>query len=742
MADNSRTITIKFAADTKGVITGATLVDTALDRIGGKSTGLSKLSKALDGLSASGDKLIAVGRRLAIFETALSVIGKSVTYLKPMVGLVGLLPGIFAAAAGAIAVLKLGADGLKKAFTGVGSTVKTSVSDVFDRQLAPSAKRLNTTFRLLTPALDGVAKSEAGVVKQMIATASTQTNVERLNTTLRATGTSVSNIGGVLPPLEDAFIAVASKAAPLFARLTSTLVDFAQTFDAKIQHMAANGQLQEWIQRGIDRMYEFGDKIRTLFTELEPVIRNVAGIKLNLFEALTPAIIPVLTAISQFLKQNPNLAPWIIGIGLALKALGPIVNGVTAVWKGLNAAFVASPIGWIILAIAGLVAGFVLLWNKSAAFRQFWTQVWTQLQAVVARVVTWFRTSFLPTMQAVWTAIKTAVGALVTWFQTYVVPIFQVVWNAIAGAVRIFLTWFQTSVVPVIQAVWNAIKVILDLIGQAWSAFWGSWLGGIVKTGFQLILVVVETIWNVIKSVFSAAISVIVSIVQVGWNILKAVWSGAFQVILGVGRGVWDAIKGVFQGAFNVIKGILNVFIGVFTGNWSRAWNGVKSIFSGIWQAIGGVLRGAFDVLRGLWNGFWSFISGIVSRIKGIFSGIWDGLTAGLRGALNGAISVINGLISAADLIPGVHIPKIPHLAVGGPVMADRPYLVGENGPELFVPTGNGRVLNAQDTRAAAGGGGSDGDLYLTLDLGEGITQRLKIENRKLKQRVRAGASR
>ena len=31
--------------------------------------------------------------------------------------------------------------------------------------------------------------------------------------------------------------------------------------------------------------------------------------------------------------------------------------------------------------------------------------------------------------------------------------------------------------------------------------------------------------------------------------------------------------------------------------------------------------------------------------------------------------------------------------ATGGPVTAGQPYLVGERGPELFVPAGNGRIV-------------------------------------------------
>jgi hypothetical protein len=47
--------------------------------------------------------------------------------------------------------------------------------------------------------------------------------------------------------------------------------------------------------------------------------------------------------------------------------------------------------------------------------------------------------------------------------------------------------------------------------------------------------------------------------------------------------------------------------------------------------------------------------------------------------------------------------------ATGGPVDAGTPYMVGEKGPELFVPSGYGRIIDAFSTNKAllsnAGGG-------------------------------------
>lgn len=67
----------------------------------------------------------------------------------------------------------------------------------------------------------------------------------------------------------------------------------------------------------------------------------------------------------------------------------------------------------------------------------------------------------------------------------------------------------------------------------------------------------------------------------------------------------------------------------------------------------------------------------------------------GMAGAGNGALglgSLLSGTLGAILGLPG--------RATGGPVSPGRPYLVGERGPELFVPTSAGRVdPNAGDTR-------------------------------------------
>jgi phage-related minor tail protein len=66
-------------------------------------------------------------------------------------------------------------------------------------------------------------------------------------------------------------------------------------------------------------------------------------------------------------------------------------------------------------------------------------------------------------------------------------------------------------------------------------------------------------------------------------------------------------------------------------------------------------------------------------------------IRGGLNAATGGGGGGSGGLVAAAAQILG-SLLGAPGRATGGPVAPGRPYLVGERGPELFVPTASGRI--------------------------------------------------
>ena len=65
-------------------------------------------------------------------------------------------------------------------------------------------------------------------------------------------------------------------------------------------------------------------------------------------------------------------------------------------------------------------------------------------------------------------------------------------------------------------------------------------------------------------------------------------------------------------------------------------------------------------------------------------------------------------------------------LAGGGSVKGGNPYLVGERGPELFVPNTSGSIMNKHNTNNALGGGGTV--VNQTINVQSGVAQTVRAE--------------
>ena len=80
----------------------------------------------------------------------------------------------------------------------------------------------------------------------------------------------------------------------------------------------------------------------------------------------------------------------------------------------------------------------------------------------------------------------------------------------------------------------------------------------------------------------------------------------------------------------------------------------------------------------------------------------------------------------------------IPEMAVGGPVNAGRPYMVGEKGPELFVPSSSGSIV---PNGAMGSSGGGTGGVNVTYNIAAGVSRAelvpiLEQERRRLKAEI------
>lgn len=168
----------------------------------------------------------------------------------------------------------------------------------------------------------------------------------------------------------------------------------------------ANVDYQNTVAAMGARIEPITTKIREGFTRiLEKVLELTAGVDFEALGAKITAafdkfindILPKLVDGLQWLIDNFDLIiAGVVGIGAAfiawkvvsiVQAATKALNGMSVAQKLLNLAMSANPIGIIIALIAGLVAAFVVLWNKSEAFRNFWKGLWQTIKDVCGAAV-------------------------------------------------------------------------------------------------------------------------------------------------------------------------------------------------------------------------------------------------------------------------------------------------------------------------------------------------------------------
>ena len=130
----------------------------------------------------------------------------------------------------------------------------------------------------------------------------------------------------------------------------------------------------------------------------------------------------------------------------------PAAKSMKVAQLGLNMAFLTSPITWIIIGIVALVAIFVVLWNKSSGFRDFWIGMWAAVKKAAV---------------AAWSGIKIAASA--TWEFLKKIP-----------------GWVGTAFAKIADFIAKPYILAFNLIARAWNSTVGSlswtvpdWIPGI-----------------------------------------------------------------------------------------------------------------------------------------------------------------------------------------------------------------------------------------------------------------------
>lgn len=299
---------------------------------------------------------------------------------------------------------------------------------------------------------------------------------------------------------------------------------------------------------------ELGAKI---LAELLPYIQDFADKHLPTIQEALSGVGDVVGVVLTWISDHWEI---ITTIGAILLSVAATISTVSTVLGILNAVMALSPITLIVAGIAALVAGFVLLWNKCDAFREFWQDLWEKIKEVFSNLVEQLK----PLIDAMVGAFKEA------W------ELIKVVWDIVK---------------PYFEALWNDIKIIFSVVKDVLSTFF--------KAAWENIKIV----WDVVVKYFTTL-----------WNNIKLVFSVVKDVLTGDFKGAWEGIKGIFSNWTGFFSELWDSVVKIFKNIGSAVGDAVSSTVK---VAINSVLSTAVGII----NGFISAINaaiGVINAIPGV----------------------------------------------------------------------------------------------------------------------------
>ncbi|MDE7093349.1 MAG: phage tail tape measure protein, partial [Oscillospiraceae bacterium] len=450
-----------------------------------------------------------------------------------------------------------------------------------------------------------------------------------------------------------------------------------------------------------------------IYEKFEPALRKIAEkvgeVMDTILEKIGDVSPVVENAVNWVTEHGTEIIAVLSGIVagfVAFKAVSAVQNAISVFQRfassvktlGLLGA-IGNPVGIIIAAIAGLVAAFVVLWNKSEKFRNFWIGLWESIQETLYGFFDWISEKFRNFYELI-TPIIQGIKKYINNAFTEIAEMFTAAWGVISAI------WDLVS--PYFLGIWNHIKNIFSEVGTVLGNYFSvAW--EVIKTVWDIAVQYFSMIWENIKAVFSAVGEILSGFFSSAWENIKIIWGIATDFF----KTVWENIKLIFS----VVESVLR---GNFSDAWESVkniWNNCKTYFEKVWDAICNIFSNITNFFKNSFHSAWEAVKQVFSNVGDFFSGVWntiknqfssigtkigDAVGYAFKTAMNAVISTIenglnfipntvNGMLQLITDLTGKEINlmptvSLPRLAKGGIVSKPTIAQIGEAGTEAIIP--------------------------------------------------------
>ena len=432
---------------------------------------------------------------------------------------------------------------------------------------------------------------------------------------------------------------------------------------------------------------------------LQPLVDQVTPAVANFAKAFVEKIPAVKETISEVADKLQAWIPLFAGIGTAMATyfvVGKIQAFITAIKSGaaalklmkvaqlaLNAVMSLNPFGLIVAGIAAAVAAFVVLWNKSEGFRNFWIGLWDTVSSAFSAVWNGIVNFFTVTIPGAFNSAKEAVSGFVSgvlqWFQQLPGRISEFIGNVLTSIGQWAIN-MRDKAIEAGQNFLNGVITFFQNLPENIGFALGFAIGTVARWGVDLWTKAVEIgktflenvvtffrelpgniltfLTNTITNVTAWAVNMKQKAVETGKNFITNVVNFFKQLPGRISAFLQNVITSVAAWAINMKnkaietgRNFLNNVVSFFTQlpgrvasflsnvisnltSWvsnmgKKGKEGAKNMFDAVVNGIKSlpdkVLSIGSDIVHGLWNGIKGAGSWLKDKIMGFGEGIING---------------------------------------------------------------------------------------------------------------------
>lgn len=542
------------------------------------------------------------------------------------------MPGILGAAAAGIGIFVVAMKNASTVLEDLGpsfTALQDSISTSFWGEAEGAVRSLIVNgLDALTPAISSVSAS-MGLMTAAVADVA-ESHLPGFQRSLGYLNAAM-DIGGVgAAAFTDAILTLGETGAKYLPSIAEWANEVALKFQNWVQAKTASGEMDKAIQAAAKT-----------FGTLKDIVFDLAGILGGVFSAMAAGSTP-LSAIADGLdraNKAVNGPLWQGTLTTIFSAMGEAATHAFSGVGSLGQAFVSlAPTLSTILPLVGQIIE-VGLNGISAALQNpafqgglvaFFQGVLTAVQALA------------PAMPA----LGTAFGALAT------------IGGQLLASIAPLIAALVEQLAPIIQ---QLVPILTPIIEQLAAAL----LPTIQALG-PVLAELVAVLGPIVADMLSQILPLLVPIVQqIAEALIPAIQlvGATMQIMAPYMVATWQLIMTVVSGAINTIKGIINIALGLISGDWSRVWTGIQQIASVIWNAIKFAFQAFGATLGGIataaWNYIWtaiinacksilSTVTGWINNVSNFISNGWNTIKANASAAWNSLTSTISDGVNRA----------------------------------------------------------------------------------------------